>query len=539
VAVVHEFPSGVNSTGGQNGCMSDDRAQGHPAPGNRAGNRAQAKRRRREARLAGLLGAAAGLLGMWLFSALAPEAQFPPTAVGDWLVRTAPGDLATFFIESLQHWALRLLTGGLIVISLAIGAELAARMTSARAALLLGIAAALTSFLAPGPTDYVPSFANAALGALLYWRVTEAILRPLREPDLPDISRRRTLKVAAGGVGALAIAGGLAAWIGKRLSGPNTDVALVEPMDPAAIPTRDEWPDIPGLTPEITSVEDHYVVDINLFPPSVEAEGWSLKVHGAVDAPLDLNFRGLQQDFEVVEEHAVLVCVSNEIGGDLIGHSAWGGVRLAEVLEAAGTRPGARDVIFRAADGYSDSIPIDVARAPSTLLAVSQNGAPLTQEHGFPCRVRVPSIYGMKNVKWLREIEVVENDYNGYWQSRGWSDEAVVKTASRIDVAGNDGTARVGEETWIAGIAWAGDRGISKVEVSTDGGKKWTEAMVREPISDMSWSQWAYRWTPQTKGRQAVQCRATDGTGKVQTAREAPPHPDGASGYDETPVEVI
>jgi DMSO/TMAO reductase YedYZ molybdopterin-dependent catalytic subunit len=494
---------------------------------------------RREQRLAGLFGAAAGLLGMWIFSALAPEAQFAPTAFGDWLIRAAPGDLATFFIESLQHWALRLLTVSMIVITLAVGAELAARTTPAAGAVALGVAAALVSFLAPGPTEFVPSFANAALGAALYWRVTEAVLRPLREPDLPDISRRRTLKYAAGGVGVLAVAGGLAAWIGKRLSGPNTDVALVEPMMPAALPAREEWPDIPGLTPEVTSTGDHYVVDINLFPPSVEAEGWTLKVHGVVDTPLELGFRRLQQDFEVVEEHAVLVCVSNEIGGDLIGHSRWGGVRLAEVLEAAGAGPDARDVVFRAADGYSDSIPIDVARAASTLLAVSQNGRPLTQEHGFPCRVRVPSIYGMKNVKWLREIEVVDSDYNGYWQKRGWSDEAIVKTGSRIDVAGVDGEADSGAETWIAGIAWAGDRGISKVEVSTDGGKTWNGAMVREPISDVSWSQWAYRWTPQNAGKQGILCRATDGAGEVQTARTAPPHPDGASGYHEVSVEVL
>jgi DMSO/TMAO reductase YedYZ molybdopterin-dependent catalytic subunit len=494
---------------------------------------------RRDRRIAGLMGAAAGLLAMWIFASLVPEAQFPPAAIGDALIRAAPGDLATFFIESLQHWAMRLLTIGLILAALAAGAELAARAKLTTGATVLGLTAALSSFLAPGPTEYVPSFANAILGAFLYWRVAESILRPFRDERAPDESRRRALRLAAGGVGALAVGGGVAAWIGKRLSGPNTDVNLVAPAEPAAIPARDAFPEIAGLTPEVTSARDHYVVDINLFPPSVEAEGWNLKVKGLVDKPLEFTFRGLQEEFEVVEEYLVLVCVSNEVGGNLIGNSAWGGVRLRDVLDAAGPASNAKDVVFRAADGYADSIPIEVARRPSTLLAVSQNGSPLRQEHGFPCRVRVPSIYGMKNVKWLREIEVVDTDYNGYWQNRGWSDEAVIKTESRIDVAGTDFEARVGEPTWIAGIAWAGDRGIDGVEVSTDGGKTWVAAVVREPISALSWRQWAYRWTPNAAGRKQVLCRATDGTGEVQTSAGAPPHPDGASGLHEVTVDVV
>jgi hypothetical protein len=145
----------------------------------------------------------------------------------------------------------------------------------------------------------------------------------------------------------------------------------------------------------------------------------------------------------------------------------------------------------------------------------------------------------MKNVKWLREIEVVDSDYNGYWQNRGWSDEAVIKTESRIDVAGTDFEAKMGSPTWIAGIAWAGDRGISKVEVSTDGGSSWAPAMVREPISALSWRQWAYRWTPDGAGKRKILCRATDGTGEVQTTEVAPPHPDGASGLHEVTVDVL
>jgi DMSO/TMAO reductase YedYZ molybdopterin-dependent catalytic subunit len=144
----------------------------------------------------------------------------------------------------------------------------------------------------------------------------------------------------------------------------------------------------------------------------------------------------------------------------------------------------------------------------------------------------------MKNVKWLESIEVVPVDYEGYWQDRGWSDEAEVKTQSRIDVAGDDFEAAVGEPTWIAGVAWAGERGISKVEVSVDDGRSWMEARLKDPISELSWRLWAFRWAPDRSGDHVVRCRATDGRGAVQTAMEADPHPDGASGYDSATVRV-
>ncbi|MEO8323840.1 MAG: molybdopterin-dependent oxidoreductase, partial [Actinomycetota bacterium] len=240
----------------------------------------------------------------------------------------------------------------------------------------------------------------------------------------------------------------------------------------------------------------------------------------------------------IQRSYVALSCVSNEVGGDLVGNSAWGGVRLKDVLEAAGVRSGAMDVVFRAADGYSDSIPLELALDPSVLLAVSQNGEPLQQGHGFPCRVRIPAIYGMKNVKWLEEIEVVPTDFLGYWQKRGWSDVATVKTQARIDVAGDDGAASAGEETWVAGVAWAGDRKISKVEVSTDGGRAWAEAQLKQPLSDYSWRQWAFRWIPEASGTVEVMCRATDGTGETQTPDPVPPHPDGASGYHAVKVSV-
>lgn len=497
----------------------------------------------RKLRMAGAGATALALAFMWLVSAFIPSFPFPPAAVADLIVRATPGDISTFFIEALGHWALRLLSLGVLVGTLMVGGELLRRTASegkvrpSLAGGALAVVAGLVSISAPAAGANLPAVAvTVTVGGLLYAGVARSIYRT--STTEPDWGRRRTLRFGLGGAITVALAGGVAGWFARNFQGPDRNVKLVAPAPPAVIPEREPFPDIPGLSPEVTSAQDHYVVDIDLVTPSVEVSDWVLEVTGEVYSPIQLTFEELQQRFPIVEEYSTLSCVSNEVGGGLVGNSAWGGVRLADVLDVAGVREGAVDVIFHATDGYSDSISLETAREPHVILAVSQNGRPLLQEHGFPCRVRVPSIYGMKNVKWLERIEVVDSDYQGYWQMRGWSDEAVVKTESRIDVAGVEQDARIGEETWIAGVAWAGERGISKVEVTVDRGKTWNEAMLKEAIGPLTWRLWAYRWTPQTGGNVTVTCRATDGNGDSQTAKSTDPHPDGASGYHSLDVNV-
>lgn len=286
----------------------------------------------------------------------------------------------------------------------------------------------------------------------------------------------------------------------------------------------------------MTPADKHYVVDIDLLDPVVEAAGWTLTVGGLVERPLRLAFSELQDEFPLLEEVAVLTCISIWVGGPLVGSSRWTGVRLRDVLTTAGLRQDAVDIVFRCADGYTESLPLERAMDPSVLLVIAQDGRPLRQEHGFPCRLRAPAVYGMKNPKWLQGIEVVDRDHQGYWEQRGWSEDATVRTESRIDTVGSN--LRVGSSTWVAGVAWAGIGGISMVEVSTDGGGTWEPAVLHPSLSRIAWTQWAFQWTPTMPGTYQVLCRATDGAGVIQDATRRSPHSSGATGYHKVQPEV-
>lgn len=288
---------------------------------------------------------------------------------------------------------------------------------------------------------------------------------------------------------------------------------------------------IRDLPPEVTPVGKFYTVSKNVFDPAVDAKMWRLQIKGLVERPYALTYDELKA-LPSVQRHATLQCISNEVGGDLIGNALWKGASLRDLLNRAGIKGSATELILRARDGYSDSVPLKRALAEGTILAWEMNGAPLAKQHGFPARVIVPGIYGMKNVKWLTELEVASFDYKGYWQSRGWSDEAIYKTMSRIDVprAGPVDPAH----PYLGGIAFAGDQGIKAVEVSLDGGKTWRRAMVKPALSPYTWVLWAFEWDPAADlpaGFHTVQVRAVDGNGAVQTAEVRPPLPDGASGY--------
>ena len=294
------------------------------------------------------------------------------------------------------------------------------------------------------------------------------------------------------------------------------------------------FPDINGLSFEITPTKDFYKVSKNPFDPEVDIRRWHLEIAGMVERPLSFTYEEIKQ-LPSVEQIATLMCISYEPGDNILGNAKWKGVRLRDVLEKAKVKPGVIDIVLRAADDYTDSIPLDRALADATLLVYEMNGAPLTAEHGFPIRLLVPAIYGMKNAKWITRIEAVNYDFKGYWQRRGWNDTAIYKIMSRIDIP--TGKVSQGNVT-IAGIAFAGDRGISKVEVSTDSGRTWSQADIKPPQSENSWVLWHHQWSPATPGDYSIIVRATDGRGALQEAKRTPPFPDGSSGYHRMNVTV-
>jgi DMSO/TMAO reductase YedYZ molybdopterin-dependent catalytic subunit len=277
------------------------------------------------------------------------------------------------------------------------------------------------------------------------------------------------------------------------------------------------FPDLNGLAKEITPTEEFYTVSKNSVDPVVPLADWTLKVDGLVDRPMTFTVADLQK-MSILSMYATLSCISNEVGGDWTGNARWTGVPLAQLLKVAGTQKEVSEVVFHAADGYIDTIPVVRAVHPFCLLAYEMNGEPLTSTHGFPLRLIVPGIYGMKNVKWITRIELLSEDVRGFWQKRGWDDDAPYKLMSRIDVA-RDGQ--------VAGIAFGGDRGVGSVQVKI-GDAEWREAKLREPLSPLSWVLWHLE--ADVKGKRVL-VRMTDSNGQMQIGQPAPPFPEGSSGY--------
>ncbi|MFP5361563.1 MAG: molybdopterin-dependent oxidoreductase [Thermoleophilia bacterium] len=489
---------------------------------------------------AGLLAGALALALEWACSRVDDRVAFAPLALGDRLIRLAPADAATFAIDTFGKTASNALAVAVTIAFVAVGALLPAvtssggRTRSAIAGAVFALCLFGASVVAPVRPSVLAAAVVAAASGLLYATSLRSLLVAAdRSADTQDADRRRALLWVASSAFGLVLGGSL---VGRLLrDGPDTAVALKRPTTPTPAPRGGGFPRVPGLPPDITPVADHYVVDIDLEKPSVDAGDWRLRIGGLVETPASLTFADLQRRFEVVEQVSVLTCISNPVGGPLIGNTAWTGVRLRDVLDAAGVQRRAVDVVFRGADDYDVSIPLARAMQSTALLALGQNGRPLTQEHGFPCRVRVPALYGMMNTKWVESIELVASNHEGYWAKRGWSEIGEVRTQSRIDTPQQ---AQAGEPTWIAGIAWAGDRGISGVEVSVDAGRSWQPAMLARPRSQVAWTRWAYQWTPDREGSVRVLCRASDWKGRRQDATERSPHPDGATGFHDTEIRV-
>ncbi|HYI16794.1 MAG TPA: molybdopterin-dependent oxidoreductase [Thermomicrobiales bacterium] len=350
----------------------------------------------------------------------------------------------------------------------------------------------------------------------------------------PDSQRRRLIQVA--GLGALALpALWSAGYVGREVQQLRSKGVSPEPL--ARTVAGDGPFAFAGMPQEITPTDEFYVVSKNFQDPTVDSSSWTLEVGGMVDTPLTLSYSDLLAR-DSVEFISTLECISNSVGGKYISTATWAGFPLVELLREAGLHDGIVDIELHAADGYVESIPLAEGLAEDTMVVHSMNGEPLNDEHGAPARLIVPGIFGMKNVKWLTKVVAVNEDIQGFWQERGWSDPAPVVTMSKISTprAGQD--IPIGRPFKAGGVAFAGDRGIQRVEVSFDGGVTWSDAQLSDPLSPLAWRLWSIEHTPAELGEFWITVRATDGTGAVQTAEERPTLPDGATGHHDIRVTI-
>ncbi len=354
--------------------------------------------------------------------------------------------------------------------------------------------------------------------------------------SMPDWSRRTFLGRAAATLAGAVVAGvfGRSQLDAETRSATIAQTQLPHPSPLATLPPGAALP-VAGITPIVVPNGAFYRIDTALLVPRVDVGSWRLRVHGMVERETTLTFQELLE-LGTFEQYVTIACVSNTVGGDLVGNAKWTGVRLRDVLGIAGVQPQASQLVGRAVDGWTAGMPtawvMDPTREP--MIAVAMNDEPLPPVHGFPARLIVPGLYGyVSATKWLSELQLTTLEaFNAYWVPLGWSKEAPILTQSRIDVPGN--RVAPGRVT-IAGVAWAPDRGISRVEVGIDG--VWGEATMSTPISAATWVQWRADWDA-TPGDHVLLVRATDGQGEVQTSQRSQPAPDGARGYHTVRVTV-
>jgi len=493
----------------------------------------------RRGALSGLVAAAVALAVGELVAGIGGTRRAPVIVVGDAFIDRVPRGVKDWAIDTFGTAdKVALLVGIYAVIALAaagVGVLAVRRFVLGAAGIAVFGAVGVLAALAEDDTGTAEVLAPV-LGALAGIAALRALIRRsgralVGEADRlpPSTAERRVfLGLAAGAV--------VFATVGRALQGrvsaaaSRMAVRLPRPTRRAgAIPDGADF-GIDGLAPFVTANADFYRIDTALLVPQVTTDGWTLTITGRVDRELTLTYDDLL-DRELVEADVTIACVSNEIGGDLVGNARWLGTPLLPLLDEAGIDPGADQLVARSVDGFTAGMPLTAIRDGRTaLVAIGMNGVPLPIRHGFPARVIVAGLYGyVSATKWLEELELTTfADFDPYWIKRGWAVEAPVKTASRIDVA------RAG---MIAGVAWAPTKGIEKVEVRIDEGP-WRECELSHEVHGDTWRQWRYRWDDAESGEHIVTVRATDGTGETQTDERAEPFPDGATGWHSRRVRI-
>ncbi len=520
------------------------------------------------AAVAGLVAAAAALgAGEFIGSFFAPSPG-PVIGVANRVIDNAP----TWFVEfgkSIFGLADKpALILGTIIISLVLGIAFGVvsrlnRLIGAAGIVAFGLVGLLAIAVDPqgsAAAAIVVSLAAVAVGVGVLFRLLQlsgsestAGVSPAssgtmvvaEHPTSPAVSRRSFLNWA--GATGVVTAGAVVASrsIRSRTNvstarsavtlAPEADSRVTEILTEAA---SGDLADTPGLSPLVTPNDEFYLIDTALVKPQVDPGSWSMTIRGMVDRELTLTYEELL-DRSTTVAPVTLSCVSNEVGGDLVGNAVWQGVPLVALLDEAGVQPGATQVASRSVDGWTCGFPTEAAYDGRTaLVAVAMNGEPLPVAHGFPARLVVSGLYGyVSATKWLSEIELTTlEDFNGYWIPRGWSKDGPVKTQSRIDTPRRGEQIQADTPVAVAGVAWAPNTGVKMVEVQFDDGE-WQQADLGESLGVDSWRQWVLPWIPSV-GTHTIKVRATDESGYTQTSDRAAPAPSGATGWHEVTVEA-
>lgn len=509
--------------------------------------------------LAGVAGVGLALAIAELGSAVIEGVPSLVTTVSSYVIPFVPPAVEDVVIGLFGTSDKAVLAAGTVIVSLLIGAVagvMGQRDRSNATVLfaafgMLGILAAVARPLtAPIATIVVTVGATAAgraaLGRLL--TLLGAVAAPGPEADGPahvgtmeagaaTMARRRFV-TAVLGVGAAAAVMATIARNAMRPAPVDIDeVALPTPTRTLPDVASAASFDIDGLTPIHVPNDDFYRIDTALSVPRIDPDEWSLRIHGMVDREVVVGYQDLLA-MPLVEHDATIACVSNEVGGRLVGNARWLGIPLRDLLDMAGVDDGATQIVGRAIDGWTAGFPTELAfDGRQALLAVGMNGAALPAAHGFPARLIIPGLYGyVSATKWLTEIELTTWEaFDAYWVPRGWAKEGPIKTQSRIDVPRPNSSVQPGT-TVVAGVAWAPTRGVETVEVRVDDGE-WRTCELSEPLHEDAWVQWRAE-IDLAPGRHRIQVRATDGAGQTQAQTPVPPRPDGAEGWHEIRVNA-
>ena len=530
---------------------------------------------RYQAALSGMVGAALALASGELVASLTNKTTSLVLAVGEFIVDVTPGDIVRTSIETLGNSQKIVLLSGITVISILFGGFLGLLSRkhsdlSYSLFILFGIFGGwtlnrdpLTSTTAALSLSATATLIGLSAFVFLNNILDQPINTSLEDPKNRYADRRQFLSWATG----ISVAAGAMTGTGRFLLKDDTiqnireNIVLPDieektgllksdtttPASPTPATTTlpdekdfftfSEMNEIEGISPYITSNKDFYRIDTALRVPTIEPADWSLTLDGLVENPYELSYDEILE-MDLVKKDVTLTCVSNEIGGPLVGNAVWSGVPLSEIISKSEPLPEAQQVMCHSVDGFTAGFPFEnIFDGRTALLAVGMNGRPLPVIHGFPARLVVAGLYGyVSAVKWIKRIEICTWDGNdGYWIPRGWSKKAPIKISSRIDVP-RERKINSGINA-VAGVAWAPLSGVKTVEVSFDSGP-WQECNLGISLSGESWSQWAYKWDAKP-GKYEIKVRAIDNNGVIQSSNLASPAPNGAEGYDQISVRVV